>query len=255
MAQRSRKRLHSREASKRDAKQRDRSRRQGETKGELLPSTRSAGSGAKRSSRDGEKQRLRIEVGAPNNVSQGGVWGMLEAWRDRLAMAPLHGGGGRRVHNGSRKSGATSASGGFSSGPTSAVASSVDGLSDDEDSGEVLSATYRQGSDFFDRGAAASSGDEVRYDGGFGAKLYGSLGDNSGARSRSTSGEISPEVVCGTISMPSRGSYLNAADVGDSEGNGVGLFAAQSQIKGEGRGRSWEARDPEGTLDLDLGNL
>jgi len=143
MAQRSRKRWHSREASKRGAR-RDRSRRQGETKGELPLPARSAVAGAKTSSNDGERQRLRIEVGAPSNVSQGGVWGMLEAWRDRLAMAPLHGGGnkgsgakfagngGGKAYGGSRKSGATSASGGFSSGPTSAVASSVEGLSDDK---------------------------------------------------------------------------------------------------------------------------
>jgi len=263
MAQRSRKRWHSREASKRGAR-RDRSRRQGETKGELPLPARSAVAGAKTSSNDGERQRLRIEVGAPSNVSQGGVWGMLEAWRDRLAMAPLHGGGnkgsgakfagngGGKAYGGSRKSGATSASGGFSSGPTSAVASSVEGLSDDEDSGEVLSAKYSQGSDFLDSRAAASSSDEARYKGGYGARLYGSLGDNDGARSRSTSGEISPEVVYDTINMSSRGSNLNVAGVVDEESDAVGLFAAQSPIKGEGRGRSWEARDPEGTLDLDI---
>jgi hypothetical protein len=238
-ALRSRRRRHAREANPRG---RDRN-RQGETKGERERERRPKSAASTKSSK-GERQRLRIEVGAPANDNGGGLWGALGAWRDRLITAP-GGGGGRTVGTGSIGTGSVgtgSVGGGFRSGQTSATPSSADGRSDGE-SGDLD----------LGEGSGSAGGHRGRYGGvgGYGAGLYRGAEDDDGAVSNlSSSGRASPASgVSGTTAL------LGFAGCEDEERGAVGLFAGGSPIRSEGRGRSWEARDPEGTLDLDLGGL
>jgi hypothetical protein len=248
-ALRSRRRRHAREANPRG---RDR-KRQGETKGERERERRPKSAASTKSSQ-GERQRLRIEVGAPANDNGGGLWGALGAWRDRLITAP-GGGGGKTVGTGSVGTGSVgtgsvgtgsvgtgSVGGGFRSGQTSATPSSGDGRSDGE------------GGDLdFGEGSGGTGGHRGRYGGvgGYGAGVYSGAEDNGGAvSSLLSSGRASlASGVSGTTAL------LEFAGGEDEERGAVGLFAGGSPIRSEGRGRSWEARDPEGTLDLDLGGL